>query len=69
MQTADYILRKHYVRTIFSADHNYTQGSQSHAATVNGTIWMFYCKVSLSDHGYRELLALAHREAAGKEEG
>jgi len=30
-QTADCILRKHYVGTIFSAGHSYSQGSQSHA--------------------------------------
>jgi len=69
MQTADCILRKHCVETMFSAGHNYTQGSQSHAATVNGTIWMIYGKDSLSDHGYWEPMLLTHREAAGKEVG
>jgi len=67
MQTAKCILRKHYVGTMFSAGHNYSQGSQKLHETVNGTIWMYYCKVSLSDHGYWELMVLAHREAVGKE--
>jgi len=68
MQIADCILRKHFVGTIFSAGHNYSQGSQSHTKLF-GTIWMIYCKVSLSDHGYWELMVLTYREAVGNEVG